>query len=145
MSSKSEMAIAHFHSGFNCAQSVVAVFCEKYGVDKSTALKMCSGLGGGFRFGEICGAASGAVLVIGLKYGQDIAEDKTAKDTCNHKTVEFINLFKTRNRSVACKDILGFNVSNEEEYTQAQKQNLFKTTCTDMVGSTVALLEELGY
>ena len=145
MSSKSEMATSHFHSGFNCAQSVFAVFCKKYGVDRNAALKMCSGLGGGFRFGEICGAVSGAVLVIGLKYGQDIAEDKTAKDTCNHKTVEFMNLFKTNNKSVVCRDILGFDLSIKEEYYQAQKQNLFRTTCTDMVRSAVTLLEGLGY
>ena len=145
MSSKSEMATAHFHSGFNCAQSVFAVFCKKYGVDRNAALKMCSGLGGGFRFGEICGAVSGAVLVIGLKYGQNIAEDKTAKDTCNHKTVEFMNLFKINNKSVVCRDILGFDLSIKEEYDQAQKQNLFRTTCTDMVRSAVTLLEELGY
>ena len=145
MSSKSEMAAAYFHSGFNCAQSVAAVFCEKYGMDKSIVLKMCSGLGAGFRSGEICGAVSGAVLVIGLKYGQDTAEDKTVKDHCNAQAVEFLNLFRAKNKYVVCRDILGFDLSNKEEYAQAQERNLFKTTCVDMVNSAVALLEELGY
>ena len=145
MSTKSDLATAHFHSGFNCAQSVAAVFCEKYGVDKNTVIKMCSGLGAGFRSGEICGAVSGAVLAIGLKYGQNIAEDKSAKDNCNAKTIEFMNLFRSKNESVVCKDILGFDLSVKEEYEQAQKQDLFKTTCVDMVVSAVELLEELGY
>ena len=145
MSKKSEMATAYFSSGFNCAQSVAAVFCEKYGVDKNTALKMCSGLGAGFRSGEICGAVSGAVLVIGLKYGQNISEDKAAKDNCNAKTVELMNLVQARNKSVVCREILGFDLSVKEEYEQAQEKNLFKTTCVDMVVSSVELLEELGY
>ena len=145
MSTKSDLATAHFHSGFNCAQSVAAVFCEKYGVDKNAVVTMCSGLGAGFRSGEICGAVSGAVLVIGFKYGQNIVEDKAAKDNCNTKTVEFMNLFRTKNESVVCRDILGFDLSIKEEYEQAQEQNLFKTTCVDMVKSAVELLEELGY
>ena len=114
-------------------------------MDKTTALKMCSGLGAGFRSGEICGAVSGAVLAIGLKYGQGVAEDTATKDKCNDKTVEFMNLFRTKNKSVVCKDILGFDLSNREEYQQAKAQNLFKTTCVDMIKSAVALLEDLGY
>ena len=145
MSLMADMAIDHFSSGFNCAQSVLAVFCEKYGLDKDTALKMCSGLGCGVRFGEICGAVSGSVLVIGLKYGQDKPENKTAKDDCYAKTIEFINLFRTNNGAVVCRDILGFDLSIQEEYDQVLKKNLFNTTCVDMVRSAVTLLEALGY
>ena len=145
MSLSTDMAAALFDSGFNCAQSVTAVFCEKYGTDKETVLKMSSGFGGGFRCGEICGAASGAALVIGLKHGQYMAEDKAAKANCNSKTVEFMNLFRDKNKSVVCREILKFDLSVKEEYEQAQNQNLFKTTCADMVKSAVTLLEELGY
>ena len=145
MNTKSDLATAHFHSGLNCAQSVVAVFCEEYGMDKNTAIKMCSGLGAGVRSGEICGAVSGAVLVIGLKYGQGIAEDKTAKENCNNKTVEFMNLFRTKNKSVVCRDILELDLSIKEEYEQALKKNLFKTVCVNMIESAVLLLEEHGY
>ena len=145
MSSKTGMAAALFAGGFNCAQSVLAVFCEEYGMDKETALKVSSGLGGGVRCGEICGAVSGAVLVIGLKYGQYVADNKIAKANCNKKTVEFMNLFKEKNKSVVCREILKFDLSIKEEYEQAQNQNLFKTTCVDMVRSAAALLEECGY
>ena len=145
MSSKSEMATVYFASGFNCAQSVLATFCEQYGLEKNIAFKMCSGLGSGFRCGDICGAVSGAALVIGLKYGQDEAENKVAKGHCNNKTIEFMNLFKEKNKAVTCRGILGFDLSVREEFEQAQQKNLFKTTCVDMVKRAVTLLEELGY
>ena len=61
MNLREESATKLFGSGFNCAQSVIAVFCEKYGMDKETALKISGGLGGGFRSGDICGAVSGMV------------------------------------------------------------------------------------
>ena len=145
MHSKINRATALFGNGFNCAQSVVGVFCEQYNVDAETALKISSGMGGGFRCGEICGAVSGAVLVIGLKYGRYLAEDSTSKEICNGKVVEFTRLFKEQNQSLVCREILHADLSTEEGFAQAKSQNLFKTTCVNMIKSAVTLLEELGY
>ena len=145
MSYKTDLAISLFNSGFNCAQSVLAVFCEEYDVEEETALKMSSGFGAGVRSGEICGAVSGAVLVIGLKYGQSEGNDKASKENCNNKTVEFLDLFRKKNGSVVCRDLLGYDLSIDEEYAEAFSKDLFKTVCVDMVVSAVSLLEELDY
>jgi len=145
LQTKQELAVDFFNSGFNCAQSVLVSFCEKYGVDKKNALKISSGLGSGFRSGKICGAASGAVLVIGLKYGQYKAGDTSSKLNCNAKTVEFLNAFRMKNKSCICREILGYDISTPDGYERAQSKNLFKTTCVDIVKSAVEMLEELGY
>lgn len=145
MKTRAEKAAELFNSGFNCAQSVLTVFSEKYGVSNETALKMSCGLGGGCRFGEICGAVSGAVLVIGLKYGQSNAEDKVSKSICYEKTVEFINEFKAANDFIVCRDILGCDISVKEEYERAQNRRLFDTLCVAMVKSAVEILVNLGY
>lgn len=145
MQAKQDLAVEAFLSGFNCAQSVLLVFCETYGMDKENALKATSGFGGGFRSGEICGAVSGAVAVIGLKYGQHLAEDTDSKLNCNAKTVAFMDAFRSKNQSVVCRDILGHDLSTKEGFEDAQTKNLFKTLCADMVKSAVETLEELGY
>jgi len=145
LSVKQNLAVSLFNSGFNCSQSVLSVFCEDYGINQEVARKLTCGLGGGFRLGEICGAASGAVLVIGLKYGQYIIGDAISKSDCYQKTVEFLNTFKAKNCSIVCREILGCDFSTKEGYEQAQSKNLFKTTCVDMVKSAVSTLEELGY
>jgi len=145
MSERAERAVELFDSGFNCAQSVLAAFCGAYGVEEAVALKMSSGLGGGVRAGEICGAVSGAAMVIGLKHGQNVAADKETKTNCNQKVVAFISAFRAQNGSVVCREILGFDVSVKEEYERANQQNLFKTKCVEMIKSAVALLEALGY
>ena len=44
-------------------------FSEDYGLDAETARRIAGGLGSGARSAETCGSVSGAVLVIGLKYG----------------------------------------------------------------------------
>lgn len=47
---------------------VFASFSDLLGLDKETALKIGSGFGGGIaRKQEVCGAVSGAVMIIGLK------------------------------------------------------------------------------
>lgn len=145
MRSNSENAVTLFNSGFNCSQSVLSTFCEKYGMRNDQALKMSCGLGGGVRSGELCGAVSGAVLVIGLKYGNDNTNNSNTKSMCYSKTVEFIESFKEMNHSIVCRDLLGSDISTKDGYIQAQEQNLFKTTCIQMITDAVNLLERLGY
>jgi len=145
LNTRQDQAIEYFDSGFNCAQSVLSVFCENYGLSKEMARKIACGLGGGCRSGEVCGAASGAVIVVGLKYGHNQADDVKSKKNCYAKTVELLDAFRVENRSVVCRDILGFDISTEEGSKQAQSRNLFKTVCFDMVKSAVSILENSGY
>ena len=145
MTDKQESAMACFGSGFNCSQAVLSVFCEEYGLDKITALKLACGLGGGFRSGEVCGAVSGAILVVGLKGGNSTAEDKELKANCYAKTEEFIKAFKKMHNTIICREILSVDISTEEGRKQAQDKNLFRTKCDEVVSSAVGILEDLGY
>lgn len=145
MTGNSEKAFAYFNNGLNCAQTVLLAFSEKYGLSEELALKMTSGLGSGFRAGDICGAVSGAVLVVGLKYGQKSPDDLQAKQLCYAKTEEFTAAFRSCNGSICCRDILGCDLSTPGGREQAQKENLFNTVCKEKVKSAIDLLEELGY
>lgn len=140
---KADQAAALFKAGFNCAQSVSAVFCEAYGADPATVAKIATGMGGGFRCGEFCGALSGAVLIVGLAHGQTSPENKAAKTLCYAKTVEMTNAFRARHGSCRCRELLGCDISTPEGWQQAQP--LFATVCTDLIRSAVQLLEEQGY
>ena len=58
-----EKAVALFKEGFNCSQSVVAAFADKYGFTQEQALKMSASFGGGIgRMRETCGAACGSMV-----------------------------------------------------------------------------------
>ena len=140
MAGRVEEVIPLFQGGFNCSQIVLMSFCEKYGLDKKQALKLGCGLGGGMRSGEVCGAVSGAILVIGLKYGQSDMKDQATKETCYAKTTEFINLFKEKKQSIICRDL-----SKEGERESATRDEIFKKVCPEMIISAIQLLEELGY
>jgi len=151
MSEKSEAALSLFlDDRFNCAQSVFAVFCEAYGLDKESAFKVSSGLGGGMKCGELCGAVSGAGQVIGLKYGQTIAGDIKTKNDCYAKAREFARKFHEIHGSIVCRELLGHDVHSlwkniDDEETKKLAQELHVTVCPKLIETAVKILEETGY
>ena len=68
-----------FRSGFTCSAAVFSAFSEELGLDTDTARKIACGFGGGISHtGNICGAVSGAIMAIGLKYGKTVEGDDAA-------------------------------------------------------------------
>lgn len=145
MKNKSEIALELYNEGFNCAQAVFGAFSEEYGLDKSMAFKLTGGMGKGFRSGELCGAVSGAALVIGLKYGQTAADDAEAKAECGTKTAEFMKAFKRKNKFLTCRDILSLGARLKEENEEAGEKSTFKTVCHESIYHAATILEEQGY
>ena len=141
MSAKEEIAREIFSNGYNCAQAVLGTFCEDNGLDTQTALKLCNGFGGGIRCGEVCGAVSGAIMTIGLKYGFYVEKDFKQKDFCNKKAFEFFEKFKEANGSVLCRDLLGIDIHSPGDHDTPEAKELHKTVCPKMVTSAVQILE----
>ncbi len=98
-----------FNQKFNCSQSVFSAFATRLGLDKETALKLASPFGGGVaRRGEICGAVSGALLVLGLARG---ADEPAGKDEIYRLSQEFMRLFEEKHATVICRDLLSTAIS----------------------------------
>jgi C_GCAxxG_C_C family probable redox protein len=134
-----------FSRGFNCAQAVAAAFCDKYEADCDTVARAAAGFGGGLGCGETCGALSGAVMVVGQKYGPAEPEDAYEKENCHNRTAEFVERFRGRNGAVRCEDLLGCRLSTPEGRERYEADNLRETVCVPAVTGAVAILEELGY
>ena len=64
-----EKAMKIFYEKFNCSQAVLGAYADDYGLTVDQAMKVAACFSGGVRKGEVCGAVSGAIMVIGLKYG----------------------------------------------------------------------------
>ncbi len=124
MSNQAPEVLNLFSQGYNCCQSVLAAYCEPYGLDRKTALKLASGMGGGVgHSGEICGFVSGACLVLGLKYGTDAPDSKLK---LNPICLEFCNAFKEKFGSVKCRDIIKHDITTMEGTLKAKEQDAFK-------------------
>lgn len=98
---KADNALAGFRCGFTCSSAVFSAFSEDLGLDPGDAKKIACGFGAGIsRTGNICGAVSGAIMVIGLKYGKAMQGDDAATDKTRALVREFIREFSQRHGTI---------------------------------------------
>lgn len=141
-----ELAMSRFKGGSLCSQAVFSTFAEKEGLDLETAMKIATPFGGGMaRMGEVCGAVTGALMAIGLKHGNmtDWRADDPQKEKVYRLSVDFADKFKSLNKSVRCKELLGCDLSTAEGRKAASDGNLFQTLCPNFVRDAATILDEI--
>lgn len=138
-----EKALAYFQDKFHCSQAVLAAYAEELGLTEEQALKISYCFNSGMRKGEVCGACSGALLVLGMKYGQSKKDDLESRTLANQKTVAFLERFEKENGSYICNDLLGCDISTQEGAKFAMEHNCYTEICPKMVASAVKILEGL--
>ena len=131
-----EEAVQLFEDGYVCSQAVLAVFCEEFGLSREQAFKISMSFGGGMRKGEVCGACTGAIMALGLRYGEN-------KSKSDEMCVKFLDSFKKENGSYICRDLLDCDIRTEEGIKYAIDNNLFKEICPKMVESAAKIAQEL--
>jgi len=131
-----EEAVYLFQNGYVCSQAVFAAFSEDYDLSKEQALKIGACFGSGMRKGEVCGACTGALMVLGLKYGDD-------KTKSNEVCERFLDEFEKENGSYICRDLLGCDIGTPEGVKEAVDNNLFKEFCPIMVESAAKIVDEI--
>ncbi len=146
MSERVERAVELFKSGFNCSQSVFAAFASEFGMDEETALKVSAGLGGGVgRAREVCGAVSGAAMLVGFKHGAVTGDDAEAKKRCYEVVQEIIAEFKKDNPSIVCRELLALNDGDNTNPTpEARTENYYqKRPCVQLVEDAAKAVEKI--
>jgi C_GCAxxG_C_C family probable redox protein len=141
---KADEAVASYGKRFTCSAAVFSAFSEDLGLDPDMAKKIACGFGAGIsKTGNICGAVSRAILVIGLKYGKTVAEDDAATEKTRALVRQFIHEFAEKNGSINCTELLGYNLSKPEEFAKARDDRLFVTKCTPLVRDAADILEKI--
>jgi C_GCAxxG_C_C family probable redox protein len=141
---RADEAVALFQQGFSCSQAVLAVFAEDFGLDRDLAFRISQGFGAGIAYtDDICGAVSGAIMVIGLRYGRIKADDIAAKEKTYAVVTEFLREFEKRNGSVTCTGLLGSNLSDPQQVTEVKKRKVVMARCPAFVRDAVEIVERL--
>src|SRR5512141_594047 len=134
MDIKEKQASEYFAEGFNCAQSVLAAHAGQFGLEPEAAVKISAAFGGGMgRQGEVCGAMTGALMALGLKYGAISADDKETKEKTHSLAHQFLDEFAKKNGPFLCRELLGYRIDNPEERKKAQEAGVFSTICPRLV------------
>lgn len=141
---RGEDAAELFRGGWSCSQAVVCAFAQDFGIDEKTALRLSCGLGGGMSHtGNTCGAVSGALMVIGMKYGRTELDDLAAKDRTYELAQRFVKEFARRNRSVNCTDLVGYDLSDPAALAEAREKKVIYAKCSKYVRDAGEILEEV--
>jgi len=133
----------YFSKGCNCAQSVLAGCRAGCGIDRELALRVAQGFGGGMFTGGVCGAVTGAYMVIGLKYANLTGQDLQAKSKAQAAVLEFNRRFMDAHGSLKCNDLLGVDYSTDEGKRLAKERDLHKTVCVGLVRFAADAVEQV--
>jgi C_GCAxxG_C_C family probable redox protein len=139
---RAEESAALFKDGFNCAQAVLAAYGA--GLDRETALRLASPLGGGLGdTGEVCGAVTGALMAIGLAHGSTSSKDLRGMVKVQGLAREFMKRFRGLHGSTQCRELLGCDIGTPEGMKEAGRRRLFSRSCPEFVRDASEILEEM--
>ena len=142
---KTTKAIDYFRNKFNCSQSVLATLGPDHGLSEDDCLKIATAFGGGMgRQQNICGAITGALMVLGLIYGKGLNDPEEKKGYTYHLTKEFFDEFKRLNGSENCLELLdGLNMNNPDDNKRIVERNYYEIRCEKYVSDAVAILDKI--
>ncbi|MCF7792423.1 MAG: C-GCAxxG-C-C family protein [Candidatus Cloacimonetes bacterium] len=136
--SKASLAVKLHDDGFSCSQAVFSVFAEELGLSTEITHKIASAFGGGMAgSGETCGAVSGALMVLGLKFGRTQPDDLASKEKTNELSNIFFEKFKAKHHSLLCRDL------RLEDRSTAVQKKLAHETCSEFIKDAVLILEDI--
>jgi C_GCAxxG_C_C family probable redox protein len=112
-------------------------------MDKNTAERIAIGFGGGMgRTGGVCGAVSGAYMVLGLREYPGISSPSKRKEKVYSLIQKFNKRFKEKYKYVYCTPLLGYNLGTPEGL--ASRENKANASiCPELVAGAVKILEEM--
>ena len=138
-----EHAVSCFKTRFNCSQAIFSTYGPKFGIDRHFCLKIAEIFGGGMAYmGNVCGAVTGAFMVIGLNYGRIRDDNEEAKEKANGFARELMEKFKARNGSILCKELINYDLSSSEKRKLAREKGIFDK-CPKFIQDAAELLEEI--
>ena len=124
----------------HCCQAIFSAFGEHLSlgkVDYVTSMKISSAFSGGIaRTGNVCGALTGVLMALGLKYG---GEDSTK---VNEVSVKFLDEFKALHGSTICRELINQDLITDEDVQQAFKTGAFNN-CPTFVEDAALMLEKM--
>ncbi len=147
------LARNHFLAGYGCAQAVLLAFEDLTGLDREMAARLASSFGGGMgRMREVCGAVSGALMVLGLLSGYSEPADTAGKSRHYADVRAFAARFRERclaggrAGSIVCRELLASAHVPSEAGGEAEARTpeyYRKRPCPDLCAIAASMVAEM--
>ena len=142
-STRQELAVNYFSSGYNCCQSLVLAFADLLPANREMLSKIACSFGGGMgRLREVCGAVSGMFFVIGLLYGYSDPETGPRKAEHYARIQDLAHQFEEKNGSIICRELLGLACKHDSSVPAERTAEYYrKRPCKNLVGDAAEILD----
>lgn len=107
LESRAEKAIELHNKGYNCAQAVACAYCDKFDADEDTVYKLAEGFGLGMGLMDVCGALSGAFILMGLKNSAGMEHPGETKAKIYQLNRKITEEFQEKNTTHLCRELKG--------------------------------------
>jgi len=136
------LAKSYATEGFLCSESVLLAFSDLLGIKNPLIPRVATGFGGGICFcGSVCGAISGGIMALSLKFGRNDAKEQVVKFyRFGHRLVE---RFEKEFGSAMCRELTECNFHTEAGRKKYADEKLWETKCRQYIGSVTAMVFDL--
>ena len=93
---------------------------------------------------EVCGAVTGGIIVIGLRYGRGENDDRKVTDLAYAKVRELMDRFAEKHGTFSCHKLQNeCELNTEEGQKRFKEKDLLHKVCAPCVVSVAEILEDL--
>ena len=139
-----DLAALKAEEGWLCSEAVLQALAEALNVSSELIPKIATGFTAGIgRSGEVCGAVSGAILGLGLKYGRNDLVETPPGRRSHWFATELIQAINEKYGAVTCAGVLGLDLKDPGNLETYYKLDHWNTTCRELIKETTALAWDL--
>jgi C_GCAxxG_C_C family probable redox protein len=136
-----EEALSNMSLGYTCSESIVLAMSKHLKIKINVIPKIATGFSAGIgRMGDVCGAISGGVMIIGLIYGRLNPNDTERYEKCIGKVQKLIMEFKNRNGEIDCEKLIGLKLSRAEDREKFRVEKVKERFCMKFVKDVINIL-----
>jgi C_GCAxxG_C_C family probable redox protein len=130
---------SYAEQGFLCSESCLMALTRCQGVESPLIPRIATGFGAGVgQSGEICGAITGAVMGLSIRYGRDKIEQIKDRRPYWFST-ELLKRFRKEYGELRCPALLGLDIAKPDDYEEFKKRNLWVHNCTKYILTTTGM------
>lgn len=127
-----------------CAQAVVAPFLEILGISDEALLATASCFAGGCGRCQMCGAVSGGLIILGLKYGRKKLEDgieplDASLEIGGEMIDRFLEMYETTN----CCELTGFDLGDPDQRQAFMDSKEVTKKCNERIKNVAEWVAEI--
>jgi len=137
-----QSAKSYAAEGFLCSESVLLAISDWLGIQSELIPKMATGFGAGIGgFGSVCGAISGGIMALGLKFGRN---EITKQETKPYWfALDLLKRFEKEFGCITCQELTRCDITSETGQKKYREKMLWETTCRHYIESITAAVFDL--